>query len=91
VPSADAWAAVLDELERALTEDQHGDWLPPTGLGPLPAELAPRAEALLAAQRAAIAAGQSELERIGREIGELRRPAVPRALEERPVYIDTLA
>ena len=62
-----AWAAALDELEadvevvEAVLEDDHrhrdlpaaSSWAPPTGLSPLPADLRPRADAILARQLAA--------------------------------------
>lgn len=64
----DAWVAALDELEadvgvvEAALEDEHrrrdlpsaeSHWTVPTGLNPLPAELRPRADAILARQLAA--------------------------------------
>jgi hypothetical protein len=85
-----AWTAVLDELEAALPlRGTHG-WRPPAGLGPLPAELAPRAFALLAAQRNAEQHGQAELARIGAELSALRRPGIA-PVSEAAAYIDTVA
>jgi hypothetical protein len=66
----DAWTAALDELEadvdrvEALLADDHrvrdlppvDPWSPPAGLGPLPLDLRPRADAVLSRQ---IAAAQS--------------------------------
>ena len=62
-----AWIAALDELEadvetvEALLVDEHrhrelpasDPWSPPAGLGPLPLELRPRADSILARQLAA--------------------------------------
>jgi hypothetical protein len=62
-----AWAAALDALEADVTEveellsDDHrmrdlplaDPWSPPDGLGPLPLDLRPRADAILARQLAA--------------------------------------
>jgi hypothetical protein len=61
------WVAALDALEadvetiEALIMEDHrvrerqlaGSWTPPIGLGPLPIDLAPRADAILARQLAA--------------------------------------
>lgn len=63
----EAWATALDALEadvadvEALLADDHlmrdnpvaDPWSPPAGLGPLPVELRPRADAILARQLAA--------------------------------------
>jgi hypothetical protein len=84
------WAAALDDLEGWLTTLPEAEWVAPAGLGPLPAELAPRARAIVAAQVGTIVAGQAELERVNHQIGGLRRPG-PRLLAEPPVYIDTVA
>jgi hypothetical protein len=62
-----AWACALDELDadvariEALLADDHrvrdlpplDPWMPPDGLGPLPLDLRPRADAVLARQLAA--------------------------------------
>jgi hypothetical protein len=59
-----AWTAALDELEadveavEALLADEHrqrelppsSPWSPPTGLGPLPLDLRPRADSILSRQ-----------------------------------------
>ncbi|HEY8532326.1 MAG TPA: hypothetical protein VIL44_00370 [Micromonospora sp.] len=64
-----AWVAALDALERdvasieaMLETPRHAEevtervepWQPPTGLGPLPPDLVPRAKELLARQSAAV-------------------------------------
>ncbi|MBP1240031.1 hypothetical protein ABID92_001829 [Frigoribacterium sp. PvP120] len=94
------WAAALDELEAlALTVDATGgadlddsaprllSWTPPTGLGPLPAELADRAADVAAAQRDALAQVDDA------RLVVLRHLDVVRTVEashqpERPVYLD---
>ncbi len=84
------WAAVLDDLEKRLTLGEHTGWVPPTGLGPLPPELQPRARALLAAQQDAMRHAEAELDRLGRELTALRRPPGTRATDG-AAYIDTVA
>ena len=96
-----AWAQALDELEmdvaaaEALLADDHraremprpDPWRPPEGLGPLPLDLRPRADAILARQLAAaealavaMTAHRKQAALIGRiQAGE---PA------PRPVYVD---
>lgn len=97
-----AWQAALDELEMDVTEAESlltGDhmlrdtpivnaWTPPTGLGPLPLDLRPRADAILARQLAAA-------EGITRALATNRRQAAVTARIEtggqaaaRPAYID---
>lgn len=59
----EAWTAVLDALERDVAAvERHlasgtvppgAAWTPPAGLGPLPADLVPRADAIVARQFAA--------------------------------------
>jgi hypothetical protein len=51
----DGWLLELDRLEAATRAVAPGlDWEPPTGLGPLPEELRPRAVRIAAAQQQAI-------------------------------------
>jgi hypothetical protein len=97
-----AWSAALDELEmdveaaESLLADDHmmrdtpvrDPWAPPAGLGPLPLELRPRADAILARQ---IATAES----ITRALATNRRQAAVTARIEtggqsaaRPAYID---
>jgi hypothetical protein len=98
-----AWTAALDELEadvaqvEALLGDDHllrdlpspPAWTPPAGIGALPLELRPRADAILTRQ---IAAAQE----ISRALVATRRQAEAAARLEtggrsapaRPVYVD---
>lgn len=84
------WRSVLDDLETRLTGGDAPPWSPPPGLGPLPADLRPRAEDLLRRQREVLAAGRQELARIGAGISDSRR-APARYTAEPAVYIDTVA
>jgi hypothetical protein len=99
----DAWVAALSELEsdvarvEAVLADDHrardlpiaDPWTPPEGLGPLPLDLRPQADAILARQ---IAAAQA----ISTALGANRRQAAAAARIEdgrrsaplRPVYVD---
>jgi hypothetical protein len=96
-----AWAAVLDELEldvvvaEALLADTQRErdlpitdpWTPPAGLGPLPLDLRPRADALLTRQLSAAVAVACALATTGRQA------AVAGRLETghdvlRPSYVD---
>ena len=86
----DPWDAVLEDLEHRLDSGDSAAWAPPTGLGALPAALAPRARALLARQRDALTAAEAELARIGGELAALPRPAAPQAAH-RAAFIDTVA
>ncbi len=81
---------MLDDLERRLAVGAREDWAPPTGLAPLPVELGPRARALVAAQLAAIAGVEEQLQRLRDELATLRRPQSRRP-DEGPAYIDTVA
>jgi hypothetical protein len=97
-----AWAAALDDLEADVTEveqllvDDHrvrdlplaNAWTPPDGLGPLPLDLRPRADAVLARQLATAGA-------LALALGTNRRQAAVAARIEtggrgasRPAYVD---
>jgi len=96
------WVAALDELEldvfatAALLNDDHRArelpaprWQPPTGLGPLPADLRPRADAILGRQIAVA-------EVLTRTLASNRRQAALAARMQNhaghvPAYIDTAA
>ncbi len=84
------WSAILDELEQSLSAGGGSEWTPPAGLGPLPADLVPRATALLAAQQDAILRAGVELDRIGQELSALRRPPGSGSTGT-AAYIDTVA
>jgi hypothetical protein len=99
-----AWVHALDEVEaevsevEALLADDHrardtpvrDPWTPPQGLGPLPLELRPRADAILnrqivAAQAVSLALGANRQQaRLASRI-EAGRQATP----ARPAYVDT--
>ena len=95
------WAAALDELEldvtaaEALLAEEHrgrdlpaaDPWTPPEGLGPLPLDLRPRADAILTRQLAAAVA-------MAAGIGATRRQAALAGRldsgrdNDRPAYLD---
>jgi len=85
---------VLDDLEHHLEADQAPEagtgivpWTPPDGLGPLPAELAPRAQALAAALTAAAARLAAARDEIARQLAAVR--SVPLAEDGgSSVYLD---
>jgi len=92
-----AWLAALDELEAIAGRDpqvgaERADgpqaaWTPPSGLGPLPAELAERAAAVAGAQRTALARLDAARKAVLAHLGAVR--SVESAREpERPVYLD---
>jgi hypothetical protein len=96
-----AWTAALDEMEldvaavEAMLADAHrltdrpltDPWSPPQGLGPLPLDLLPRADAILGRQLAAA-------ERITRALATTRQQAAVAARLDsgrdraRPAYLD---
>jgi hypothetical protein len=96
-----AWTAALDELEldvaavEAILTDAHraqdlplaDPWSPPAGLGPLPLDLRPRADAILERQLAAAVA-------VTRALATTRRQAAMAARIDtgrdaaRPAYLD---
>ena len=99
---ASAWTSALDELDADVTEVEEmlgaehrqrdnpitNNWKPPPGIGPLPLDLRPRADAILGRQ---IAAARS----IGLALGANRKHAAVAARIEtgsqgapRPAYID---
>lgn len=61
-------------------------WVPPEGLGPLPAHLAERASALAAAQEEVTAGLAQARSMTAHHLAALR--AVPPARHQRPVYLD---
>ncbi|PPK66473.1 hypothetical protein V5P93_002496 [Actinokineospora auranticolor] len=97
-----AWAAALDRLEadvdsaEALLNDEHmlrelpkfDPWNPPQGLGPLPIDLRPRADAVLRRQlevaskvAAAMTSAAMHTLVLGKMSGDAKDPA-------RPSYVD---
>src|SRR5689334_2719707 len=97
-----AWAAALDELEldvvttEGLLADEHmtrehpltDRWHPPQGLGPLPLELRPRADAVLARQLAAAAAVGQAMVANRQRAALLERLDGPQRPPRRPAYVD---
>ena len=96
----DAWAAALDELEltldatERLLDHQDGDadvpaWTPPVVPGPMPPDLAARAQQLLDRQGGTIrraVTGAGDLRQRLDLLGKLTGGKAARA--ERPVYVD---
>lgn len=77
-----AWASYLDSLESELQAVQRGpagrmlpaaEFVPPSGLGPLPRQLATRARTLLRAVDAATSELRTDLERTQQQLDELRQ------------------
>jgi hypothetical protein len=97
-----AWAEALDELEMDVAEAEAlltGDhmlrdtpvrdaWKPPTGLGTLPLDLRPRADAILARQLATAAAITRALATNRRQAAATARIETGRQAAPRPAYID---
>lgn len=79
----DPWERELNRLERDIHAAQavlaEGDvppaeqWYPPEGLGPLPAHLRPRVDALLAQMQEVVDAASKQRDRLGEELAELHR------------------
>jgi hypothetical protein len=96
----DAWVAALDELEltldatERLLDDQDADndvpsWTPPVVPGPMPTDLAARAQQLLDRQSGTIrraVTGAGDLRQRLYLLGKLNGGKAARA--ERPVYVD---
>lgn len=83
-----ATEALLDNAHRAADAPRTDPWRPPNGLGPLPVELRPRADAILTRQLAAA----EEITR--RLVGNRRQAAMVGRIEtgesapKRPAYLD---
>lgn len=95
----DSWADVMEALEHAnrtaLDERDPDDetdaaahvaWTPPASLGPLPAHLLERANALLAEQNESIRKLEELHRETGRHLAAVR--AVPRLADRQSVYLD---
>jgi hypothetical protein len=97
-----AWTAALDELEldvaavEAQLTGEHATrdhpltdpWRPPQGLGPLPLELRPRADAILARQLAATEAVARGMVVNRQQAALLERVQTAQKPAPRPAYID---
>jgi hypothetical protein len=98
----EAWLAALDELDRdveaveALLVQDHGrrelpvadPWAPPAGLGPLPLDLRPRADGILARQLAAAHTITVALATNRRQAAVAARIETGGAAATRPAYVD---
>jgi len=94
-PNHGAWVALLDELEASLGEAALGAsgaadsavsaWTPPSGLGPIPADLVERARDILGGQRELISELQGERRAVGEQLAALRQVPAPQA---HAVYLD---
>jgi hypothetical protein len=87
--TVERWTALLDELERDVLSATGADaeWRPPTGLGPIPAELVGRARKLATAQQEVMAALEEEKDSTRRHLAALR--ALPQQRNETaPLYLD---
>jgi hypothetical protein len=97
-----AWIAALDELEadveaveRMITEEHRSQelpaatpWAPPPGLGPLPLDLRPRADCILARQLAAAQAAAMAITANRRQTAFAARVEVGTPGKGVPSYID---
>jgi hypothetical protein len=98
----EAWLAVLDELDRdveaveALLVQDHSrrelpvadPWAPPAGLGPLPLDLRPRADGIIARQLAAAHAITVALATNRRQAAVAARIETGGGAAPRPAYVD---
>jgi len=99
--SASAWAAALDELEREVERAEHlaatsavehlADWVPPTGIGPLPHHLVARARLLADRQQAVIARLAPLLHDTRQRLQVSRRIGGATTKPAPPVYVDVTA
>jgi hypothetical protein len=97
-----AWSAALDAVEadidqiEKLLADEHrlrdlpliDPWRPPAGLGPLPLDLRPRADAVLARQLAAAQALTAAMTMNRRQIAFLAKVEAGDAGNVPPSYLD---
>lgn len=99
--SATDWVAALDELEleveraerlAATSAVEHlADWVPPTGIGPLPHSLLARARALADRQQAVIARLTPMLDATRHQLQVGRRISGATTQVAAPVYVDVTA
>lgn len=97
-----AWVAALDELEadvetiERMIQDEHRGrdlpaatpWTPPPGLGPLPLDLRPRADSILARQLAAARAAATAITANRRQTAFAAKIEVGTAGKAIPTYLD---
>ncbi len=79
--------AMLVEEHRAAEEPAADPWHPPPGMGPLPLELRPRADAILARQLAAAEAIAQRLASNRQQSAVVSRMETGETVK-RPVYLD---
>lgn len=98
----EVWVAALDALEadvvvvEKMIDDEHRErdrpvatpWAPPPGIGPLPLELRPRADAILARQIAAAQALTQAITTNRRQAAFAARVEVGSAGKATPSYVD---
>jgi len=94
----DAWTAVLDALERDVEVlERHlrtgavtpaAPWTPPQGLAPLPADLVPRADTVLARQFAATQAIGQALAVNRKQVAAMLRVEVGAQGRPRAAFVD---
>ncbi len=88
------WAQVLDQLwqrsrNAAGADEALAPWSPPPGLGPIPAELIPRAVAVMRGQQRAVAAARAKKADVQGRLRVMNQ--VPQLLRtDAPVYLDRL-
>ena len=97
-----AWVTALDELEadvevvEKMIEDDHRSqelptptpWAPPAGIGPLPLELRPRADQIMARQLAAAQAAATAITANRRQTAFAALVEVGTAGKSIPSYVD---
>jgi hypothetical protein len=95
VEALDALEADVETVESMIQEDhRHRDlppaiaWAPPTGLGPIPAELRPRADDILARQIAAALAASTAMTANRRQNAFAARVEVGTGGKALPSYVD---
>jgi len=98
---ASAWAVALDDLEREVERAEHlpatsdvehvAEWVPPTGIGPLPHHLVARARLLADRQRAVIARIAPLLHDTRQRLQVSQRIGDATAQRTTPVYVDVTA
>src|SRR4051812_49061645 len=95
VSALDALEADVESVERMIDNEHRGrempaatPWAPPAGLGPLPLELRPRADGILARQLAAAQALSSAIVMNRRQAAVTARVEVGTSGKATPSYVD---
>ena len=93
--NAAPWQSVLNDLWRRCrdsleSEERPEPWTPPTGLGPIPADLIPQAESLMHAQRVAMAGIRARKDDVSARLKVMRQ--LPQLFHgDMPVYVDRVS